>query len=184
MGYVPNMKQLFVAGAVGLASLSPFAAAAQTITERQCLAAQMEFIAHARANADRFSNEDRAEFRKLNAWFGGGCPGTITLQARPRVRSMVTSIGLVLNANPNSSIAFNLGQVIRYEPARSSAPAASTIQREVRHGFCSKHEAACRCRFRWPCRLNTMGCRRAASDWNYTCTMCCRANRIYWLYTR
>lgn len=105
-------------------ALASWGAAAQTITERQCLAAQMEFGANLRANSDRFDSADRAELRKLSAWFGGGCVGTITLQARPQVRAIVTSIHAVLNANRNSSIAFDLGRVIRYEPVRSSGPAA------------------------------------------------------------
>lgn len=85
-----------------------FSTAAEAFTDRQCLVIDRAFMDYVRGNAARFSNEDKAEFRKFGEWLSGGCRGNITLIRRPEVAAAMHAVQTQLANMPTQDLRVSL----------------------------------------------------------------------------
>jgi hypothetical protein len=102
----------------GAAALSAFPLAARAFTAPQCGFVQAVFTEHIRANAQHYSNEDKAELRKFNAWLTEGCvKGTsLVLVRHPEVGAALSVVQMFVNKAPDHSLRVSLSPTVSFVP--------------------------------------------------------------------
>lgn len=116
----------------GAAVVVSFPNAAEAFTDRQCNVIQTAFSSYIRANAANFSNDDRAELRKFNAWVGSGCQGNIVLQRRPEVAAAMHVVQTRLSASPDPEFRIQLADQVTLSSVAPNAAAVPTAPNFIR----------------------------------------------------
>ena len=90
----------------GLAAVASFPTAAEAFTQKQCTLIEAAFKQHTAPNARHYTNEDKAEFRKFDAWLtNGGClsGARLELVRRPEVGAALSVVQMFVNKSPDQS---------------------------------------------------------------------------------